>query len=73
MLTRERALESYTTGSAWLSFEETDRGHLQPGARADFAVLSEDYFTVPPERIPAIRSALTIVGGRVVHSTGTIA
>jgi predicted amidohydrolase YtcJ len=70
---RAQALEWYTTGSAWLSFEEADRGHLRPGARADLAVLSEDYFTVPDERIPAIRSELTLVGGRIVHSSGALA
>lgn len=71
--TRAQALEWYTAGSAWLSFEEADRGHLRPGARADLAVLSEDYFTVPGERIPAIRSELTIVGGRTVHTSGVLA
>jgi hypothetical protein len=36
---------------------------------ADFAVLSADYFTVDPSEIAAIRSVLTVVGGRVVHAT----
>jgi predicted amidohydrolase YtcJ len=73
LATRAQALDWYTAGSAWLSFEESDRGHLRPGARADLAVLSEDYFTVPDDRIPAIRSDLTFVGGRTVHSTGSLA
>ncbi|MCI2422345.1 amidohydrolase [Saccharopolyspora sp. K220] len=72
LFSRERALEAYTAGSAWLSFEERDRGHLNPGARADFAVLSEDYLTVPSEKIPTISSELTVVGGKVVHSTGAV-
>jgi predicted amidohydrolase YtcJ len=71
--TRAQALEWYTAGSAWLSFEEADRGHLRPGARADLAVLSEDYFTVPDERICEICSELTVVGGCVVHSSGILA
>ncbi|MEV6918587.1 amidohydrolase [Amycolatopsis sp. NPDC051106] len=66
-MTREQALECYTAGSAWLSFEETTRGRLVPGAWADFVVLSEDYFTVPEQRLPAIRSKLTVVGGEPVH------
>jgi hypothetical protein len=73
LLTREQALRAYTTGSAWLSFEEDDRGHLRPGARADFAVLDRDYFTVPVKDIPSISAALTVVGGAVVHSDGAIA
>jgi predicted amidohydrolase YtcJ len=72
LLTRAQALASYTSGSAWLSFEEADRGHLRPGAHADLAVLSEDYFTVPEDRICAISSELTVVGGEIVHSSGAI-
>jgi predicted amidohydrolase YtcJ len=72
-MSRQRALECYTAGSAWLSFEETSRGHLTPGAYADFAVLSEDYFAVSEDRVPLIRSELTLVGGEIAHSTGTVA
>ncbi|MDT7725895.1 MAG: hypothetical protein QOI21_2471 [Actinomycetota bacterium] len=72
-MSRERALACYTAGSAWLSFEETTRGRLVPGAHADFAVLSDDYFTVPEEQIPLIGSELTVVGGKTVHTTGAVA
>jgi predicted amidohydrolase YtcJ len=71
-MSREQALDCYTLGSAWLSFEETTRGRLVPGAYADFAVLSDDYFAVPEDRIPLIRSELTVVAGEVVHSTGAV-
>ena len=37
---------------------------------ADFAVLSDDYFAIPEERIPEIEALLTVVGGRVVHAVG---
>ena len=30
-------------------------------------VLSDDYFNVPDEKIPDIRSVLTIVNGKIVH------
>jgi predicted amidohydrolase YtcJ len=69
LISRAQALRLYSAGSAWLSFEEADRGHLHPGARADLAVLNADYFGVAEELIPAIRSELTVVGGRCVHST----
>ncbi|OLT18829.1 hypothetical protein BJF78_11510 [Pseudonocardia sp. CNS-139] len=36
-------------------------------------MLSEDYFTVAEDRIPAITSDLTVVGGRVVHAAGAFA
>jgi predicted amidohydrolase YtcJ len=72
-LTRVQALTAYTSGSAWLSFEEDDRGHLRPGARADFAVLDRDYFTVEEDQIPSLTSVLTVVGGAVAHSSGAVA
>jgi hypothetical protein len=67
-LSRERALELYTRGSAWFSSEEHERGRLEAGALADLAVLSEDYFGVAEDAIPGLRSELTLVGGRVVHA-----
>jgi predicted amidohydrolase YtcJ len=33
-------------------------------------VLSDDYVTVPDEKLKKIRSVLTIVGGRIVHDAG---
>lgn len=69
-LTRDEALRLYTAGSAWCSFEEEYRGNLRPGSYADVAVLSSDFFGVPEEQIPAIESALTIVGGAIVHRAG---
>jgi predicted amidohydrolase YtcJ len=67
-LSRERALATYTRGSAWFSFEEHERGGVTPGDLADLAILTEDYFTVPEDEIPNIRAWQTIVDGRVVHS-----
>ena len=67
-LSRDQALGLYTRGSAWFSGEEAVRGTLAPGRWADIAVLSEDYFGVDEDAIPALRSDLTLVGGRVVHA-----
>jgi len=67
LLSREEALRLYTAGGAWISGEEGRKGVLAPGYLADLAVLSDDYFSVPEERIPEIKSVLTIVGGRIVH------
>jgi len=73
LMTRQQALEAYTIGSARLSFDEGERGHLREGALADFAVLSADYFEIAAEEIPTITSDLTVVGGRHVFSSGAIA
>ncbi len=65
---REQALAAYTLGSAWFAHAERERGSLMVGKRADFAVLSEDYLSVPVERIGALRSLMTVVDGRVVYA-----
>ena len=66
--TREQALRAYTIGSAWFAHAEHERGSLAVGKMADFAVLSEDYMSVPVERIGALRALMTVVGGRVVYA-----
>jgi predicted amidohydrolase YtcJ len=67
-LSREEALRLFTTGSAWFSQEEIVKGRIASGQYADFAVLSEDYFTVPEEQIKNIESLLTVVAGKVVYA-----
>jgi len=62
---RAEALASYTTGGARLTGEQDVKGILSPGYYADFAVLSDDFFEIPEERIPEIEALLTVVGGRV--------
>jgi predicted amidohydrolase YtcJ len=69
-LDRRQALRLYTVGSAWFSGDEAVKGSLEPGAFADLAVLSADYFAVPDDQIRRIESVLTVVNGRVVHAQG---
>jgi predicted amidohydrolase YtcJ len=69
-LSREEALRLYTVGSAWFSGEEEVKGRIAPGQFADFAILSDDYLTVPEEQIRSIESVLTVTGGDVVYSAG---
>jgi predicted amidohydrolase YtcJ len=64
---RADALRLYTVGSAWFSHDDDVRGSLEAGKLADLAVLSQDYMTVPIERIGATESVLTMVGGKVVY------
>jgi predicted amidohydrolase YtcJ len=70
LLSRMEALRLFTIGSAWFSREESKKGALVPGQYADFAVLSEDFFECPAERIRGIESVLTTVGGKIVHAVG---
>jgi predicted amidohydrolase YtcJ len=62
------ALRLYTLGSAWFSRDEGMRGSLEVGKLADLAVLSQDYMTVPVERIGETESLLTMVGGTIVYA-----
>lgn len=59
------ALRHYTVDAAFASREEREKGTLAPGRLADFVVLSEDVFSIPPERLWAVRALVTIVGGVV--------
>ena len=66
-LTREEALRCATAEGAWLSFEEAEKGSIEVGKLADFAVLSDDPLACPEAALRDISSELTVVGGRVVH------
>lgn len=66
-LTREEAIAAYTAGSAYDEGMGEEKGKLAAGMLADLAVLSQDAFTVPAERLPDTRSVLTLVGGRAVY------
>jgi predicted amidohydrolase YtcJ len=66
-LTPEEALATYTIGSAYLQFQEGDRGSIAVGKRADLVLLSADPTKVEPEAISDIVVHKTIIGGVVVY------
>ena len=66
-VSREQALRLYTMGSADVDFMEDRAGSIEAGKLADLAVLSDDYMTVPEDRIRDLHSVLTMVDGRIVH------
>jgi predicted amidohydrolase YtcJ len=65
-LSVEQALRAYTQGSAYAAFEEKEKGTIAPGQLADIVVLSDDLFSIPPERIKEVHVVITIVGGKMV-------
>lgn len=71
-MSREEALIAYTLGGAYAEAAEDRKGRLVPGAVGDLAVLSQDVFEVPVERLPETRSLLTLVGGEIVHGEGEL-
>jgi predicted amidohydrolase YtcJ len=66
-ITRQQALELYTSRNGWFLREENDLGTIEVGKLADLVVLNQDYFSVPDEQLKRINSILTIVAGNVVH------
>jgi predicted amidohydrolase YtcJ len=67
-LSRMEALRLYTVGSSWFSSEDGKKGAIAPGQLADLAVLSDDLFSIPEQRIKSLESVLTIVGGKPVYA-----
>ena len=72
-LSRDTALELWTSGSSWFSSEQGKKGRIQEGMLADLAVLSADFFSIDEEAIKSLESVLTIVGGKVVYGQAEFA
>ena len=66
-ISREEALRVYTINNARLTFEESQKGSIEPGKLADLVVLSADYLTVPEKDIESLKALATMVGGRFVY------
>jgi predicted amidohydrolase YtcJ len=58
----------YTVNNAWAGFLENKTGKLKAGMLADFTVLSEDLFTMAPEKIRDTKILLTVVNGKEAFS-----
>ena len=68
IITREQALRLYTINNAWLTFEERQKGSLEPGKLADFVVLQTDLLTCPVEAIRTMAVKETYLGGQRVYA-----
>ena len=68
MLTVEELLAAWTRGGAYNLGCEADLGTLEPGKKADIAVLSGNLFTVPVQDARALKVDLTLLGGKEVYS-----
>ena len=65
----EDALRGYTSGSAYASFEENEKGTLTRGKLADFVVIDRDLTAIAPATIREARIMMTVVGGQIVYSS----
>lgn len=66
-LTIEQAVIAYTKNNAYAEFKENEKGTLMPGKLADLTILSQDIFTIPAQQLPATKSLLTMIGGKIVY------
>lgn len=61
------AVEAYTLDSAYAEFQENEKGSITPGKLADFVVVSDDIFKIPPAAIKNVKVEATYVGGKLVY------
>jgi predicted amidohydrolase YtcJ len=61
------AVQAYTMGSAYASFEENIKGSLEPGKLADAVVLSDDIFSCDPADIRHAQVDMTIFDGLPIY------
>lgn len=66
-LTREQAIRLYTINNAFLTFEESRKGSLEPGKFADFVVLDRDILSCPVDEVKDITVEATYLGGARVY------
>ena len=68
-LSREKAIEYYTFGSAYAQFMDDRKGLLKKGYLADIVILDSDLLTIPEDSIMKTRVCYTITGGRIVFDS----
>lgn len=66
-ITLDEALAGYTTGAAYASLAEYDRGMIRPGMLADWALWSADPVDAGVEALRGLEVRRTVVGGRTVY------
>lgn len=64
-LSLKAAIDAYTSGAAWASFDEQRKGTIAPGMLADLVVLSDDILTTPA-KLQGAHVEVTIFDGKVV-------
>lgn len=68
-LSISESLYAYTYMGAYASYDEGEKGSLELGKKADFAVLENDLFTAPAGDIPAIQVKKLIFDGVQLNLT----
>jgi len=66
-ITPLEAIKAYTVDGAYAAWEEDVKGSIEPGKLADFVVLDRDPLSIPPDDLKNVKTAMTVVGGRIVY------
>ena len=66
-MTRGEALAAYTTGPAYASFQDADRGVLRPGQWADLTIVDRDVVDGPATDLIEAQVLATVAAGEVVY------
>ncbi len=70
-LTVAEAVEAYTMGSAYAEFQENEKGSITRGKLADMVLLSDDIFSIEPDKIRDVKVLKTFVGGKLTWDGST--
>jgi hypothetical protein len=62
------AIRAYTMGSAFASFEEQEKGSIEPGKLADMVVLTEDILAIDPAKIPEVKVLAIVFDGHIIKT-----
>jgi len=67
-ITVDDALRAYTSGGAYATFTEKEKGTLAAGKLADVVIIDRDLLRIAPETIRDAKIEYTITGGRIVFA-----
>lgn len=66
-LSREETLKGMTIWAAFSNFEENEKGSIEIGKFADFAILNQNIMTVDGDKIPKTKATATYLNGEKVY------
>lgn len=67
-LTREEAIRAFTSWAAYASFQEKEKGTLEPGKLADFVLVDKDITTILDHEILQAKVKATYINGVRVYA-----
>ncbi len=63
----KEAIRGYTLNAAFAEFAEHLKGSLEEGKLADVAILDQNLFEIPPEKILETNVIMTILNGKIIY------